>query len=214
MHWSSSWPPSDWIHFSTEFLTRETQCLEDAKKRGDGLLEASLENYRPSTDCLCTTSDSTVHLMRRDDIPDGRKRFMYAVCKAYNPSKKFSLPHALVAEATRFFTAGMSAERRQSTFDFTEPRKLIATRSAQHVVHSSLGIRIVARRRFETYHRGRRWAFCRVRQKKRQGRDQAARSCWKSFDRGRSPLDSSTRTSKAKIIRCRTIRKKAWARPP
>ena len=113
-------PSTKWTHFNTAYLPRASECFERAKKRGARMPDAMVDGYRPSTDCLCTRVDCVAHFLRAEDKLERKGRLTCAVCKGYKRRKKiFTLPQAHVAEAIKFFTTGMGAERKHSTVDCT-----------------------------------------------------------------------------------------------
>lgn len=135
-------PSRDWTDSLLGYLPRETQCLEDAKMGAIPLPTEVLEGFRPWTDCLCTSRHRNTHVMRMEANADIWKRFICAVCKAYNPSNRRSLPSAKVTDAMRFFTAAWVPREEIAPWNASESCSLRTSRYARHVVRCSKSIGI------------------------------------------------------------------------
>ena len=112
-------PSKKWRHFSQSYLSRVTECLDDAKKHGVPLPHLVLEGYRSSTDCLCVEKGCIWNFVMNSQYTHKRKRELCAVCKADRTRNMRHVSACQVDEAVRFFTSGKGKNRRDRSVDCT-----------------------------------------------------------------------------------------------
>lgn len=110
---------SDWTYFGPTHLSRATEYLDNAKERGGTLSDGLPEDYRPSTDCLCTRDDCVEQVVRKEHKRSDSHRTFCSVCRGQCRSSWRKVPRELVAVASSFFTTGKGAWRRKGNVECT-----------------------------------------------------------------------------------------------